>query len=45
MTFTQHIAANVAWLLCEIAFKTDCWGPFAWFHTAGSRLYDVAYRD
>jgi hypothetical protein len=40
MTF--HLCGALAWLLCELAFKTDCRGPFAWAYRAGCWLYGKA---
>jgi hypothetical protein len=31
-----------AWTLIEIAILVDCWGPFAWFYSAGNYLYGLA---
>ena len=38
----------LGFLLCELAFKTDCRGPFAWAYRAGCWFYgtgtDAAVR-
>jgi hypothetical protein len=34
----------LGYLLCELAFRTDCRGPFALAYRAGCRCYGVA-RD
>jgi hypothetical protein len=34
-----HVADGLGYLLCELAFKTDCRGPFAWTYRAGCWLY------
>ncbi len=33
---------RLGWLLCELAFKTDCRGPFALAYRAGCRCYGKA---
>lgn len=30
---------GLGWLLCEMAFRADCWGPFAWAYRAGCAAY------
>jgi hypothetical protein len=32
----------LGYALCELAFKTNCWGPFAWSYRAGCWLYGKA---
>lgn len=41
MRLLYRILGSTAWVLCEIAFKTDCWGPFAWFYRAGCYVYHL----
>jgi hypothetical protein len=36
------ICEILGYALCELAFKTDCWGPFAWCYRAGCRCYGKA---
>lgn len=31
----------LGWALCELALRSDCRGPMAWFYTAGCHLYAV----
>ena len=33
---------TLGYLLCELAFKTDCWGPFGWCYRAGCWCYGMA---
>lgn len=33
---------SLGWLLCELAFKTGCRGPFAYAYRAGSWCYGRA---
>ena len=40
LTFLYCEMAGFA--LCEIAFCTHCWGPFAWAHRAGCWFYGKA---
>ena len=37
--FIYRLCDALGWLLCELAFKTDCRGPFAWCYRAGCRFY------
>ena len=30
---------TLGYALCELAFKTDCWGPFAYAYRAGCWCY------
>jgi hypothetical protein len=32
----------IGYLLCELAFKTNCGGPFAWAYRLGCRFYGQA---
>jgi len=40
--FVYRLFDTLGWLLCELAFKTDCRGPFAWSYRAGCALYGKA---
>jgi len=40
--FIFRLLDAFAWLLCEVAFKTDCRGPFSWSYRAGCKLYGTA---
>jgi hypothetical protein len=40
--FVYRLFDALGWLLCELAFKTDCRGPFAWTYRAGCKLYGKA---
>jgi hypothetical protein len=40
--FIHRLFDGLGWLLCELAFKTDCRGPFAWSYRAGCWLYATA---
>jgi hypothetical protein len=33
---------TLGYLLCELAFKTDCRGPFAWCYRLGCWFYSKA---
>jgi hypothetical protein len=33
---------SLGYALCELAFKTDCWGPFAYAYRAGCWCYGKA---
>lgn len=33
---------GIGYALCEMAFKTDCRGPFAWAYRAGCWFYGKA---
>lgn len=37
-----HMLEMLGWLLCELAFKTDCRGPFALVYRAGCQCYGKA---
>ena len=37
--FVYRLFDALGWLLCELAFKIDCRGPFAWSYLAGCQLY------
>jgi hypothetical protein len=32
----------LGYAFCELAFKTHCWGPFAWAYRAGCWFYGKA---
>lgn len=32
----------LGYAFCELAFKTHCWGPFAWAYRAGCWFYGNA---
>lgn len=34
----------LGYLFCELAFRTDCWGPFALSYRVGCWFYTVAAR-
>jgi len=34
-----YVSEALGYLLCELAFKTDCRGPFAWAYRAGCWFY------
>ena len=34
-----EICERLGYALCELAFKTDCWGPFTWAYRAGCWFY------
>ena len=36
------VGETLGFLLCELAFRTDCRGPFAWAYRAGCRCYGKA---
>ena len=36
------LSEGLGYLLCELAFKTDCRGPFAWAYRAGCWFYGKA---
>jgi len=36
------LSDTLGYLLCELAFKTDCRGPFAWAYRAGRWFYGKA---
>ena len=36
------ICEMLGYALCEVAFKTDCRGPFAWAYRAGCWFYGKA---
>jgi hypothetical protein len=36
------ICETLGYALCELAFKTDCRGPFAWAYRAGCWCYHKA---
>jgi hypothetical protein len=40
--FFYRLFEALGWLLCELAFKTDCRGPFAWSYRVGCRRYEKA---
>jgi hypothetical protein len=46
---TFQIWEALGWSLCELAFKTDCRGPFALAYRAGCWCYgkaeDFRYKD
>ena len=33
---------SLGWLLCELAFRAHCWGPFAYAYRAGCWFYEKA---
>jgi len=37
-----EVFERLGWLLCELAFKTDCRGPFALAYRAGCWCYGKA---
>jgi hypothetical protein len=37
-----RLADALGYLLCELAFKADCRGPFAWCYRAGCWFYSKA---
>jgi hypothetical protein len=39
---TFHIGERLGWLLCELAFRCECRGPFAGAYRAGCRIYRIA---
>jgi hypothetical protein len=39
---TYWIFEALGYALCELAFKTDCRGPFAWCYRAGCWCYGKA---
>ena len=39
---TYEICERLGYSLCELAFKTNCRGPFAWAYRGGCWLYDRA---
>ena len=39
--FTYRLCDTLGYLLCELAFKTDCRGPFAWAYRLGCSLYGM----
>jgi hypothetical protein len=32
----------LSYALCELAFRTHCWGPFSWAYRAGCWLSEIA---
>jgi hypothetical protein len=40
--FAFHLLDALGYLLCELAFKTECRGPFAWSYRAGCWCYGKA---
>jgi hypothetical protein len=42
MRVRQAILEMLGWILCELAFKTDCRGPFAYSYRAGCWSYGKA---
>jgi hypothetical protein len=36
------VCEGLGYALCELAFKTDCRGPFAWAYRAGCWFYGKA---
>jgi hypothetical protein len=41
-TVKIHALETLGWALCELAFKTDCRGLFAWAYRAGCWCYSQA---
>jgi hypothetical protein len=39
---TFHVCEELGYFFCELAFKTHCWGPFAWAYRAGCWFYGKA---
>ncbi len=39
---TYHLGDALGYLLCELAFKTDCRGPFAYAYRTGCWLHGQA---
>jgi hypothetical protein len=39
---TYWIFEALGYALCELAFKTHCWGPFAYAYRAGCWFYGKA---
>ncbi len=39
---TYRVFESAGFLLCELAFKTGCRGPFAWAYRAGCWCYGKA---
>jgi hypothetical protein len=39
---TYCMGDTLGYLLCELAFKTDCRGPFAWCYRLGCWFYSKA---
>jgi hypothetical protein len=40
--FVYRLFDALGWLLCELAFKIDCRGPFALSYRVGCQLYGKA---
>jgi len=41
---TYRLGDRLGYLLCELAFKADCRGPFAYAYRLGYWFYDQATR-
>ncbi len=39
---TYRLSDALGYLLCELAFKADCRGPFAWCYRVGCWFYSKA---
>ncbi len=39
-----RLCDTVGYLLCELAFKADCRGPFAWCYRMGCWFYGKAHN-
>jgi hypothetical protein len=41
MNIKYEITDWLGWFFCELAFKTDCFGPFAYAYRLGNWFYGL----